>query len=181
MNTHSPSADNTSEPNTLALQRKSKICTHEKLSFHRLRRIATSLNVEKIGSYVDTLTCRSPQRLRSQWVILQDNEELACCDPVKTSSETLFAEVQVKGHFWRAKGRSGSDTGLQSTVNWYFWSPETAKNCPSLDFLRIHLAPTNVWLQGNRQLKHQGVLNLTLEGSILTLQRGGSWGDRKHI
>ena len=139
-------AYNAPKPNTFALQRESKMYPHENLSFNQLRRILTSLNFEKIGSYVDTLTRRPPQRLRSQWVLLQDNEELACCDPVKTSSETLFGEFQVKEHLAKAKRRSGSDTGLRSTVDWYFWSPEAAKNCPSLEFLRIHLAPTNVWL-----------------------------------
>ncbi len=129
-----------------ALKTKFQLYPHETLSFNRLRHIASSLNIERLGSYVDALKSRPRQHSRSQWVISRDSEELECCDPVNTSSETQMGEAQGKDRIWKSKRRSKSDTGLRSTVDWCFWSLEAVKNCPSLEFLRIHLAPTNIWL-----------------------------------
>lgn len=125
---------------------KFQICPQGAPTFERLQRIATSLKFEKARNCVEALIRRSPRQSRNQWVILQDTEELACCDKITTESETSFRKQHQTDHLQRAERRSGSDAGFRSTVNWYFWSPEAAKNCPPLEFLRIHLAPTNVWL-----------------------------------
>ncbi len=71
-----------------ALKSKLQLYPHETLSLNRLRHIASSLNIERLGSYVDALKSRPRQHSRSQWVVSRDSEELECCDPVNTSSET---------------------------------------------------------------------------------------------
>lgn len=121
-----------------------QICSHRTLSFDRLRRI---LNIEKIGSSVNDRQCRPRRKVGSQRVILHDSEEPECCDREETFSETLFEKVQRKGGSWRAKCHLRTESRLRSTTRWYFLSPaDTVKNCPTLEFLRIHLAPPSVWL-----------------------------------
>lgn len=143
----SPPTCNVPESDIPVLNGNFETCPHDLLSFDRLQRIAASLKLEKLSSYIDALRYFPQKRLRSQYVVLQDSEELACCDPVKMSSETLFRKGRTKGHSRRAKRHFASDAGSRSTFNWYFCSqPETAKDCPTLEFLRIHLAPSNVWL-----------------------------------
>ena len=105
--------------------------------------------VRRVGKYVHALIRRPQQHLRSQWTIVQEREELECSDGVKASFEMLSGRT-AKGscHPSRAKSCPGSDaTGLRAAVHWYFWSPaETVKNCPTMEFLRIRLAPPSVWL-----------------------------------
>ena len=140
----SPPVYRASEPHQSAATRKVQTRPSETLSFDRLRRVA---QIGKLSSYVDALRCRFQQHSPDQWVILQDSEELGCCDRVRTSSETLSGQRRRKRYVWRARSRSRSDAGLRSSVMWYFGSPvEAGKDCPTLEFLRIHLAPLNVWL-----------------------------------
>ena len=132
--------------NKSAFTRSLRIHNSKTSSFDRIKRIADSVNLGKLGSYFDSLTGRPQQRLRSRFVLLRDGEELGCCDAVKTYSDTLFEKTQGKGRLWRVNCPSGSDAGLRSTINWYFWSPEAGKNCPSLEFVLMHLNPTHIWL-----------------------------------
>lgn len=130
----------------LASKRKLRLYPHETLSFDQIRRAASFVTLDKLGSYLDSLTDRPQQHLRSQYVLLQGGEMRACCDTVKLSSETLIKKAHGKGRFRRVESHSGSDAGLRSTINWYFWSPEVGKNCASLEFFLVHLAPTQIWL-----------------------------------
>ena len=134
----------TLESETSVLHGELQICHNETVSRSRLRRIAASL---KLASCVDTLSHRLQPHSRGRWTVLGEGEESNCCDRVTTSPKTLLRTGQKKGHFWRANPGSESDTSWWSAVDWYFWSPtETVKNCPTLEFLQIHLAPPNVWL-----------------------------------
>ena len=142
----SPLAYPASKHNKSAFKRSVPTYRHQISSIDRIRRIADSVSLEKLGSFWDSITDPFQQRLRNQCVLLQDGEEQALCDAVETSSETLFEQGQGKGRLWRVQCRSGSDAGLRATVNWYFWSPEAGKNCPSLEFILMHLAPTHIWL-----------------------------------
>lgn len=142
----SPRACDASEIDLPDPERQLQICPYEILSFQWLRRIKTSPIFEKLGRHMDTLIRRHQQHMQSQWVILEDSKELAFCDAVETSSETPFRKMRGKCHVRLAKRRCGSDNGLRSTINWYFWSPEAEKNCPSLEFFLMHLAPTHIWL-----------------------------------
>ena len=121
-----------------------QIRPYETLLRNRLQRIATSLNLD---GCLDTLIRRLHPRSRNQWFILHDSEELEYCARVEISPKRLSRKGQRKVRSWRVEHYSATDSNLRSTMNWYFWSPaETVKNCPTLQFLRIHLAPPNVWL-----------------------------------
>ena len=125
------------------LKAELRLCPQETLSRNRLRRIAASL---KLGSCLDILPRLQPQS-RDQWIPLLEDEEVNFCGRVTPSHETLLRKEQRKGHVWRAKPGSESDTSWRSAAEWYFCSPtETVKNCPTLEFLQIHLAPPSVWL-----------------------------------
>ena len=140
----SPLACHASQPKSSASKRKLRIYSHETLSFDRIRRVASFVNLDKLATYLDSLTDRPQQQhLRRQFLLLQDGEEQ---DTVKPSSEKPFKKTQGKGRLPRLNSHSGSDAGLRSTINWYFWSPEAGKNCSSLEFLLMHLAPTHIWL-----------------------------------
>ena len=133
-----------SEAHQSAATRKVQTRPSETLLLDRLRRV---VKTEKLSSYMDALRCRFQQHSPDQWVILQDSEELRCRDHVRKSSETPSGQGRRKGHARRARRCSRSDAGLRSSVKWYFGSPiEAVKDCPTLEFLRIHLAPPNVWL-----------------------------------
>lgn len=142
----SPLAYPVSQPNKSAFKRNIRIHALRASSFDRVQCIADSVNWDKLSSYISSFTGRSQQRSRSHYFLLRDVEELRCCDAVESSSEALFKKGQGKGRLWRVKCRSGSDAGLRSTINWYFWSPEAGKNCPSLEFILMHLAPSHIWL-----------------------------------
>lgn len=142
----SPLAYPVSKANKTAFKRSVRTYTHKISSFDGIRRITDSARLEKLGSYLSSLTGRSRQRQRSGFVFLRDSKELGCCDAVEASSETLLKKTQGKGRLWRMNYTSGSDVGLRSTINWYFWSPEVGKNCPSLEFVLMHLNPTHIWL-----------------------------------
>lgn len=135
-----------SESDTSTRGRTFQIHPYKTLALEKLQRITTPLKFEKIRNRLGALTRRSSRHSRIQWVISQDSEELAGHEPVTTSSKTPLRKKRETSHLRRAKHHSRSDAGLRSTVNWYFWSPEAGKNCPSVEFLRIHLAPANVWL-----------------------------------
>ena len=100
----------------------------------------------RVGNYVHDPI----RRLQRQRTIVQDNStELDCRDGVKASFEPLSGKTaKGNGRPWRAKSASRSDVnGLREELEWYFWSPtDIVKNCPTLEFLRIHLAPPSVWL-----------------------------------
>ncbi|CAF9934807.1 hypothetical protein IMSHALPRED_009840 [Imshaugia aleurites] len=131
-------------PHESAAKRNFQTWHHNTLSLSQLRRAP---KLENFGAYVDSLLRRLQQHSRDQWVIVHDSEELGFRDQVRTSSERLLRIGRRRGHPRRRRPRSGSDTGLRSSVKWYFGSPaEIVKDCPTLEFVRIHLAPPNVWL-----------------------------------
>ena len=109
----------------------------------RLSRVTSSL---KLSGWVGALTHRPRLHFPGKQIVLRHGEEL---DHISSSSsETLFGKgKETKRHSSRDDVKSGSDTGLRSAVHWYFCSPtDTVKNCPTLEFLRLRLAPPNVWL-----------------------------------
>ena len=116
-------------------------------SRNRLRRLADSL---KLGSYLDNISRRlQPHSSRDQWHILQGYEQLDYCDRVTSSPEAPLRKGQRRSRFWKTKTDSEADSSSwRSAVDWYFCSPtETVvKNCPTLEFLHVRLAPPGVWL-----------------------------------
>ncbi len=134
----------TSEFDTSALSQPLQISAYETSIRNRLQRVATSL---KLGRYRDGLLRRLQSHSRNQWVVLPNSEELEFGAQVKTDSKTLLGKWHGKFRSRRAKLVPESDRSLRSTVDWYFWSPtNTAKNCPTLEFLLLHLAPSHIWL-----------------------------------
>ena len=134
----------TSESDTSAPREPLQISPFETSTRNRLQRVATSL---KLGRCRDGLISRLQSHSRNQWVVLSDSEELEFGAQVKTDSKTLLGKGHGKLRSRRAKLVPDSDRSLRSTVDWYLWSPtNTAKNCPTLEFLLLHLAPSHIWL-----------------------------------
>ncbi len=140
----SPRIYHTSESDTSALRESLQIYPHETSTRNRLHRVATSL---KLSRCRDGLIGRLQSHSRNKWVVLPHSEELESGDQVNTDSKTLLGKGHGKSRSRRAKLVPDSDRSLRSTVDWYFWSPtNTAKNCPTLEFLLLHLAPSHIWL-----------------------------------
>ena len=137
----SANSDASPESETSVLKGDLQTIPQEHSPRNRLQKLAHSL---KLSSYVEIL----PRRLqlhspRDQWIVLQECEQLDCCDRVATSPE----KGHRRGRFWKAKFDCEAETSWRSAVDWYFCSPaETVKNCPTLEFLHVRLAPPSVWL-----------------------------------
>ena len=135
---------NTSESDVFSPWEDLHACPHGSLLRDSFRRIAASL---KFDSCLDALRRRLQQRSRSQRNILHHGEDLECHDWAGPSSNARPKRGEREGRSWKAELGSGSDHGLRSSFAWYFWSPaDTAKNCPTLEFLCVRLAPSNMWL-----------------------------------
>lgn len=137
--------DNFSEVDTSPFEEDLESGPYEASPRKRLRRVTTSL---KIRRRVSALIRRPQQHFRSHKVIVRDSQELDGHDRIENSFETQSVKDKRKRHSWKDfKPWSESEDGLRSTISWYFWSPsDTVKDCPTLEFVRIRLAPPNVWL-----------------------------------
>ena len=106
-----------------------------------LRRVATCLN---LSSCIDALISRPQRHFPSPRITIRRSEE----EPEQVSCEKLSGKGKSK---LARSGGSNTETGLRSAMTWYFWAPpmtETAKvkDCPTLEFLRMRLAPPGLWL-----------------------------------
>ena len=132
-----------SEVDTLPLEEEPQFVP-QPLPSKQLRRIAASL---KLHRCVDALKHLPRQHSRSQRAVVQASEEPECRDRDQCSSETLGGKEKRKRCSWKdVTSCAGSKVGQQSAINWYFWSSDTVKNCPTLEFVRTRLAPPNMWL-----------------------------------
>ena len=141
----SPSIYNSSHFHTSSIEEKYPFDAHEDLPRKPLRRVAISLKLRRCR---DNLKRYAKEHLGGQLVIVKVYHELEDFEQVESSLKTSSGDWERKGYSCRiSKLKSDSDDGLRSTIKWYFWSPsDTVKNCPTLEFVRTHLAPPIVWL-----------------------------------